>query len=51
MQGRAWCPPTRTHPVGAGVLDGPVERIVPLLRCVGDAAPYDAGRKRILRAA
>ena len=35
--------------VGAGVLDGPVERIVPHSRCVADAAPYDDGRERILR--
>ena len=27
-------------PVGVGVLDDPVRRIVLLARCVGDAAPY-----------
>ena len=40
-------PPMRTHAVGAGVLDGPAERIVPLSRCVADAAPYDAGQERM----
>ncbi|MBR6414103.1 MAG: hypothetical protein IKS21_05770 [Oscillospiraceae bacterium] len=28
------------YPVGVGVLDDPVGRIVPLARCVEDAAPY-----------
>ena len=27
-------------PVGVGVLDDPVRRVVPLSRCVADAAPY-----------
>ncbi|MBR6413962.1 MAG: hypothetical protein IKS21_05055 [Oscillospiraceae bacterium] len=30
--------------VGVGVLDDPVRRIVPLARCVGDAAPYGGGK-------
>ena len=30
-------------PVGVGVLDDPVRRIVPLARCVEDAAPYGGG--------
>ena len=32
--------PRFAAPVGVGVLDDPVRRIVPLARCVEDAAPY-----------
>ena len=32
--------PRSAAPVGVGVLDDPVGRIVPLARCVEDAAPY-----------
>ena len=35
-----WGASSDSHPpVGVGVLDDPVQRVVPLARCVGDADP------------